>query len=57
MSRRRSSLRITNNLGMMLLAAWLVLTGLIVYLPSVRSAAPLMPLLALGAGLLILLGH
>ncbi len=55
--RRSSSLRIKNNLGMLLLAGYLILTGLTTYVPTVRSLGSLFPLLALAAGLLLLLGY
>ena len=55
MGRRRSSLRIGNNLGMLLLAVWLILSGLTVFIPSVRNLGQLFPYLALAAGVLILI--
>ena len=57
MSRRNGSLRITGNMGMLLLAVWLILSGLTAFVPSLRSLGELFPLLALGAGLLILMGR
>ncbi len=57
MARRRSSLRIQGNLGTVLLAIWLILSGLASFVPSIRSLGEIFPLLALGAGLLILLGQ
>ncbi len=57
MSRKSRSLRITDNLGMLLLAVWLILSGLATFVPSVRSLGEIFPLLALGAGLLILFGR
>ncbi len=57
MSRKRGSLRIQNNLGMLLLAVWLILSGLTPFVPALRSFGQLFPLLALGAGLLILMGR
>ncbi len=56
MSRRRS-LRIQNNLGMLVLAVWLILTGATVFVPGLNSLRQYFPLLALGAGVLILAGR
>lgn len=53
--KRRSSLRIKNGMGMLLLAVWLILSGLTVFVPAVRTLNEFFPLLALGAGVLILL--
>lgn len=53
--RRRSSLRIKNGMGMLLLAAWLIVSGLTAFVPEVRSLSQFFPLMALGAGILILL--
>lgn len=49
-------LGIRNNLGMLLLAIWLVLTGLTAFV-SFGSLGVLLPLLALAAGILLLLGR
>ncbi len=57
MSRRRSSLRIQNNPGMLILAIWLILTGAVVFVPSLNSLRQYFPLLALLAGVLILVGR
>ena len=57
MSRRRGSLRIQNNLGMFLLAAWLILSGLTPFVPALRGLGEFFPLLALGAGALLLMGR
>ncbi len=48
--------RIQQNLGMLLLAAWLILTGL-AGLTSLGLPYPLMAVLALLAGILILVGR
>lgn len=52
--KRRSSLRIKNNLGMVVLAVWLILTGGTIFMPQLRGLSELFPLLALAAGVLIL---
>ncbi len=51
-------MRITQNMGMLLLAIWLILTGLITLLGLSFQGLPLiMGILALAAGILILLGR
>ncbi len=55
MARRRSSLRIGKNTGMLILAIWLILSGLAAFVPSVRGLGQIFPILALLAGILILL--
>jgi len=49
---------LTRNLGMLLLGIWLILTGLIPLLGmSLGSLSLLLPVLAVAAGVLILLGR
>ena len=49
---------LTRNLGMMLLAAWLILTGLIPLLHfSFSGLGTVMRVLAIAAGILIILGR
>ncbi len=51
-------MRITKNLGFLLLSIWLILTGLIELFKFTFSGLPLvMAILALAAGILILLGR
>jgi len=51
-------MKITRNLGMLLLAAWLVLTGLVPLLNlSFSGLGTLMAILAIAAGVLIALGR
>jgi len=50
------AVRITSNIGMLLLAIWLILEGL-AGLVALSLPSPLMAVLALLAGLLILLGR
>lgn len=52
--RRRSSLRIKNNMGMVVLALWLILTGGTIFVPQLRGLSEFFPLIALTAGVLIL---
>ncbi len=53
--KRKSSLRIKNGMGMLLLAAWLILSGIQVFVPAARQFNEFAPFLALAAGVLILL--
>jgi hypothetical protein len=51
-------IKATRNLGMMLLGIWLLITGLVGLLSlSFAGLGPLMALIALAAGILILLGR
>jgi hypothetical protein len=51
-------MRLTRNLGMLLLAIWLILTGLIGLLSfSFQGLGLIMALIAIAAGVLILLGR
>jgi hypothetical protein len=51
-------MRLTRNIGMLLLAAWLMLTGLIPLLNlSFSGLGTLMAILAIGAGVLIVVGR
>jgi hypothetical protein len=53
-----SSVRVTKNLGMLLLAIWLILGGLIPLLNlSFEGLGTLMAVLAIAAGALILMGR
>lgn len=49
-------MRLTKNLGMLLLAAWLILIGLSAFI-SLGSLGQLLNILAIAAGVLILLGR
>ncbi len=51
-------MRLTKNLGMLLLAIWLIMTGLISVLSFSFAGLPLvMAILAIAAGVLILVGR
>jgi hypothetical protein len=53
-----NNMRLTKNLGMLLLSIWLILTGLIALLSFSFQGLPLiMAILAIAAGVLILLGR
>ena len=47
----------TKNLGMLLLGIWLILFGLAGVVPLVASLGILIPILAIAAGILILIGR
>ena len=52
------SMKVTRNLGMLLLGIWLILTGLLPFLPgSFAGMGMIMNLLAILAGVLILVGR
>lgn len=51
-------MKLTRNLGMLLLGIWLIMTGLVhVFSISIPAMGTLLPLLAIVAGVLILLGR
>jgi hypothetical protein len=51
-------MRLTKNLGMLLLSIWLILTGLIALLGfSFQGLPSVMAILAIAAGVLILMGR
>ena len=55
---RRVTMKLTRNIGMLLLAAWLVLTGLIPLLNlSFSGLGTVMAILAIAAGVLIVVGR
>jgi hypothetical protein len=47
----------TRNIGMLLLSIWLILTGLAAFVPALGGLGMLMPILAIAAGVFILLGR
>jgi hypothetical protein len=52
------AIRLTRNLGMLLLAIWLILTGLMPLLNlSFSGAGTIMAILAIAAGVLLLIGR
>ena len=51
-------MKLTKNIGMLLLGIWLIVTGLVqVFSISVPAIGTLLPLLAIAAGVLILLSR
>jgi hypothetical protein len=47
----------TKNIGMLLLGVWLILMGLVGYVPLIASLGILLNVLGIAAGLLILMGR
>jgi hypothetical protein len=53
----RMKVAFTKNLGMLLLGIWLILAGLVGFVPLVASLGILLSFLAIAAGVLILIGR
>jgi hypothetical protein len=50
-------MKVTQNLGMLLLAIWLILTGLIPFVAALSGLGVVLSILAIAAGVLILMGR
>jgi hypothetical protein len=50
-------MKLPGNLGMILLAIWLIIHGVLAYVPALSGVGAVMPILALVAGILLLLGR
>ena len=50
-------MRFTRNIGMLLLGIWLVLTGLAAFVPAIAGLGTILAILALVAGIFILIGR
>jgi hypothetical protein len=50
-------MRLTQSVGMILLAIWLILTGLIPFVAALSGLGLVLSILAIAAGVLILLGR
>lgn len=50
-------MRLPKNLGIIVLAIYLILVGLLSYAPGLAQLSQLLPLVALVAGILLLLGR
>jgi hypothetical protein len=50
-------IKFTRNIGMLLLAIWLILTGLIFFIPAISGLGVVLSILAIAAGVFILLGR
>jgi hypothetical protein len=55
-TREVTSMKITKNLGMLLLAIYLILVGLVAFVPAIGQLGIVVSILAIIAGVLILLG-
>jgi hypothetical protein len=47
----------TRNIGMLLLAIWLILTGLAFFIPAISGLGVILAILAIAAGVFILIGR
>ena len=50
-------MRLTKNLGMLLLAIWLIAWGLMALIPALNGLGLILAILAIAAGVLILMGR
>lgn len=50
-------MRVTKNIGFLLLAIWLILTGLMAFVPAIAGLGIILAILAIAAGVFILLGR
>lgn len=50
-------MKITQNIGFLLLSIWLILTGLATFIPVIGELGMLLAILAIVAGVFILLGR
>jgi hypothetical protein len=50
-------MKITRNIGFLLLAIWLILTGLVAFIPTLSGLGVILAVLAIAAGIFILLGR
>jgi hypothetical protein len=57
MSPQEATMAVTRNIGMLVLAIWLILTGLMGLGVAIGNMSPILAILALIAGVAILLGR
>lgn len=50
-------MKITSNIGMLLLAIWLIVSGLAAFIPALGGLGVILAILAIAAGVFILLGR
>jgi hypothetical protein len=50
-------MKITRNIGMLLLAIWLIVSGLTAFLPALGGLGVILAILAIAAGIFILLSR
>jgi hypothetical protein len=48
-------MKLTKNLGMLLLGIWLIAWGLVALIPALSGLGPILAILAIAAGVLVLL--
>jgi hypothetical protein len=56
-SRKETIMKITKNIGFLLLAIWLILTGLVAFVPAIAGLGIIQAVLAIAAGVFILIGR
>ena len=52
-----NNMKLPKNLGMLLMAIWLIAFGLIALIPALSALHPVLAILAIATGVLILLGR
>ena len=50
-------MKVTRNIGLLLLSIWLIITGLAAFVPAVAGLGPILAILAIAAGVFILIGR
>ncbi len=50
-------MKLTKNIGFLLLGIWLILTGLVAFVPAIAGLGVILSILAIAAGAFILLGR
>jgi len=51
------SLKLNKSIGSLLLAAWLILTGLAAFFPVMGALGPVLAIIAIAAGIFIIIGR
>jgi hypothetical protein len=51
------SIKFINNIGFLLLAIWLILTGLATFISALAALGPILAILAIVAGIFIIIGR
>jgi hypothetical protein len=55
--RKEKIMKITRNIGFLLLSIWLILMGLSSFIPAIAGLGPILAILAIAAGVFILLNR
>lgn len=50
-------MKFTKNIGFILLSIWLILMGLTAFVPAIKGVDAILPILAIAAGIFILIGR